>query len=198
VVGHLATQIGVGIDVLDGYDWVGRTGRRHRRIILTYLAIAGFDDTAEAAFRCWLADELLPREPAPAALEAEIGAWFARGRVIRPGAYRLARILRSARAAHDEAALKRVADCLDAGTRGRLDAMLADGSEGTAFARLTADPGRIGLESLAEIGKLEMLRALALPPDLLRGLHPDQIKRFRRRAAVESAWELRRHPEGLI
>ena len=33
--------------------------------------------------------------------------------------------------------------------------------------------------------------------DLLRGLHPDQVKRFRRRAAVESAWELRRHPERI-
>ena len=198
VIGHLATQIGIGIDVLDGYDWVGRTGRRHRRTILAYLAIAGFDDTAEAAFRRWLADELLPREPAPAALEAEIGAWFARGRVIRPGAYRLDRILRSARAAHDDATLQRVADRLDAGARGRLDAVLADGGEGTAFARLVADPGRVGLESLlAEIGKLEMLRGLALPPDLLRGLHPDQIKRFRRRAAVESAWELRRHPERI-
>ena len=39
--------------------------------------------------------------------------------------------------------------------------------------RLVADPGRVGLESLlAEIGKLELLRRLALPPDLLRGIHP--------------------------
>jgi hypothetical protein len=72
VIGHLATQIGIRIDVLDGYDWVGRTGRRHRRTILAYLAIAGFDDTAKAAFRRWLAAELLSRESASAALEAEI------------------------------------------------------------------------------------------------------------------------------
>ena len=198
VVGHLAAQVGVGADVLDGYDWSGRTGRRHRLLVLDHLAVVTFDDAAEAAFRRWLSDELLPREPTPAAMEADISAWFAGGRVTRPGAYRLDRILRSACAAHDDAALQRVAGCLDAGTRGRLDALLADDGEGTAFARLVADPGRVGLESLlAEIGKLEILRALALPPDLLRGLHPDQIKRFRRRAAVESAWELRRHPERI-
>ena len=198
VVGHLATQVGVGVDALDGYDWVGRTGRRHRRTILGHLAIVGFDDAAEAAFRRWLADGLLPREPGPTALEEEIAGWFARGRVSRPGAYRLDRILRSACAAHDDAALQRITDRLDAGTRGRLDALLTDDGEGTAFARLVADPGRVGLESLlAEIGKLELLRRLALPPDLLRGLHPDQVKRFRRRAAVESAWELRRHPERI-
>jgi TnpA family transposase len=195
VVGHLAAQVGVRTDALDGYDWAGRTGRRHRRTILGHLAITGFDDAAEVAFRRWLAEELLPREPGPAALEEEIAGWFARGRVTRPGAYRLDRILRSAYAAHDDATLQRVTGRLDAGTRERLDALLAGDGEGTAFARLVADPGRVGLESLlAEIGKLELLRRLALPPNLLRGLHPAQVRRFRRRAAVESAWELRRHP----
>jgi hypothetical protein len=55
------------------------------------------------------------------------------------------------------------------------------------YVRLAADPGRVGLESLpAEIAKLEQLRAMALPSDLLRGLPPDQAKRFRRRAAGTS------------
>jgi hypothetical protein len=198
VVGHLAAQVGVGADALDGYDWVGRTGRRHRRTILDHLAIASFDTAAEAGFRRWLADDLLPGEPSPPSLDGEIGGWFARGRITRPGAYRLDRILRSASAAHDDAALQRVADHLDVGARGRLDALLADAGEGTAIGRLAADPGRVSLESLlAEIDKLELLRALALPPGLLRGLHPDQVKRFRRRAAVENAWELRRHPERI-
>lgn len=166
MVEHLAAQIGVG-NVLDGYDWGGRTGRRHRRLLLARLAIVTFDATSEAVFRHWLIDELLPRELATAALEMEIGAWFARGRVARPGEYRLDRILRSARVAHDDAALQRVADRLDVEMRERLDALIADGGEGTPFARLAADPGRVGLESLlAEIAKLEVLRALALPPDL--------------------------------
>jgi hypothetical protein len=69
VVGHLAAQVGIRAEALDGYDWAGRTSRRHRRTILGHLAIVGFDDAAEAAFRRWLAEELLPREPGPAALE---------------------------------------------------------------------------------------------------------------------------------
>src|SRR4051794_32830685 len=198
VVGHLAAQVGVEADALDGYNWTGRTGRRHRRLILDHLAVAAFDDTAETRFRRWLADELLPRELVPSAMDAEIGGWFAGERVGRPGACRLDRILRSARATHDDTALQRVADRLDAGLRARLDALLADDGEGTSFARVAADPGWVGLESLlAEIAKLNLLRGLALPPGLLRGVHPDQVKRFRRRAAVESAWELRRHPERI-
>jgi hypothetical protein len=82
--------------------------------------------------------------------------------------------------------------------RERLGGLLVDDGDGTAYARLAADPGRVGLESLlAEIAKLEQLRALALPSDLLRGIHADQAKRFRRRAAVETSWELRRHPERI-
>lgn len=198
VVGHLAAQVGVSADVLEAYEWTGRTARRHRRLVLDHLAVGAFDDAAEAKFRSWLSDELLPREPAPSALESEVSGWFACERVSRPGGYRLDRILRSARAAHDDAALQRVADRLDGGMCKRLDALLNDAGEGTDFARLAADPGRVGLESLlAEIAKLELLRGLALPPDLLRGIHSDQIKRFRRRVAIENAWELRRHPERI-
>ena len=160
VVRHLAAQIGVGVEVLEDYEWTGRTGRRHRRLVLDRLAVASFDERAEARLRTWLSDELLPREPTPPALEGEVNAWFARERVGRPGGYRLDRILRSARAAYDDAALRRVADRLDADMRERLDALLADADEGTGFARLAADPGRVGLESLlAEIAKLERLPA---------------------------------------
>jgi hypothetical protein len=88
VIAHLACQFGVPIDALDGYDWSGLTGRRHRQAILDHLAIATFDDEAEADFRNWLVDEVLPRESSAAMLKGEIGAWFARGRIVRLGAYR--------------------------------------------------------------------------------------------------------------
>jgi hypothetical protein len=198
VVRHLATRVGIHADVLEGYEWTGRTGRRHRRLILDHLAVAPFDEAAEAKFRSWLSGELLPPEPTPPVLEGEVSSWFARERISRPGGYRLDRILGSARQAYDDTALRRVADRLDAGMRERLDALLADTGEGTAFARLAADPGRVGLESLlSEIDKLELLRRLALPPNLLHGVHAEQIQRFRRRVAIETAWEIRRHPDRI-
>jgi hypothetical protein len=114
------------------------------------------------------------------------------------GAYRLGRIMRSAQGTYGDAALQRVAERLNIGMCERLGALLADEDDGTAYARLAADPGRVELESLlVEIAKLEQLRALALPSDLLRGIHTEQAKRLRRRPAVETAWELRRHPERI-
>ena len=51
VIAHLAAQIGVGADALDGYAWAGRSGRRHRVAIIDHLAVAAFDEAAEAQFR---------------------------------------------------------------------------------------------------------------------------------------------------
>jgi Domain of unknown function (DUF4158) len=198
VTAHIAGQIDVAPTVLDGYDWSGRTGRRHRQQILDFLAVTPFDKRAETAFRAWLADEILPHQPNSVALEEQVCAWFARNRISRPGTYRLDRLLASARAAHDERAFRTVADRFDAETQRRLDALLADDGTGATFSRLQADPGRVGLESLlAEIDKLEILRALKLRADILKQHHPELIKRFRRRVATEAAWELRRHPDHI-
>ena len=131
VVAHLAAQIGVGADALNGYAWAGRSGRRHRVAIIDHLAVAAFDEAAEARLSRWLADDALPREFAPPVLDEELSAWFARSRVTRPGAYRMGRILRSAQTAHDDAALQRVADRLDAGMRDRLSSRVPSRSVAT-------------------------------------------------------------------
>src|SRR5689334_10771342 len=98
VVEHLARQLDVPADVIDGYDFAGRSGRRHRRMVLDHLAAREFDEAAEAAFRAWLLTDCLPTEPALLALEEAIAGWFARERTVRPGGHRLDRIVRSTRA----------------------------------------------------------------------------------------------------
>ena len=66
VIAHLADQIGVGLEALEVYAWVGRSGRRHRVAIIDHPAFAAFEEAAEARFRCWLSDDVLPREFNPA------------------------------------------------------------------------------------------------------------------------------------
>jgi hypothetical protein len=63
---------------------------------------------------------------------------------------------------------------------------------------LRADPGRATLENLLrEIAKLERVRSLALPDDLFAHVSPKVLQSYRRRAAVEAAYELRRHATPL-
>ncbi len=54
----------------------------------------------------------------PAALDEEPSGWFARSRVTRLGAYRLGRILRSARAAYNDVALQGVAEAASGSPEG--------------------------------------------------------------------------------
>ncbi|WP_373415044.1 DUF4158 domain-containing protein [Ensifer aridi] len=48
-VAYLAEQLSAGLTDLDGYDWAGRTGRRHREEILALLGLRRMtaDDRAE-------------------------------------------------------------------------------------------------------------------------------------------------------
>jgi TnpA family transposase len=194
VLAHLAEQIGVLAFVIDDYEWTDRTGRRHREVILDQLGVRPFDDAAEDAFRAWLMTDALPKEPSADTLEERITAWLLQSKVDRPGDYRFDRTVRSAKHAHDERVFADVLARLDVETRGRLDAFLAD----EAFDQVRADPGRVGLKSLlGETEKLKRLRELGLPAGILKPFQAELVKRFRRRAATESVWELARHPDEI-
>lgn len=50
---------------------------------------------------------------------------------------------------------------------------------------------------MTELDLLARVRALELPEGLLEGLHPSLVERAQSRVAVETAWELRRHPDRI-
>lgn len=197
VLVHLAEQVGLPLTTIHAYRWGDRTGRRHRVWVLKHLGIGRFDEAAKNAFQTWLVTEALPREPKAEALEEWISDWLARTKVDRPAdRSRFARIVRATRRRYEARVFDHVLSHLDEHMRHRLDELMGDGGEGTAFHRLRGDAGRIGLESLLEeIEKLRILRELGLPADILKPFHPDLIKRYKRRAATESASDLRdQHP----
>ncbi len=196
VIAYLADQTGTGLETLTGYAWTGLVGQRHRRVILRHLAVVPFDGRAAERLRLWLIDDLLPRDlPVPAA-EAALSDWFVGSRVSRPRSARLDGVVLSAESAYDEAAMRRIAGRLGKGARERLDALLVDDGDSTEFTRLSADPSRVGVAGLlAELGRLERMRALAMPADLLRDLPAGQVSRLLQRAVSENTWVLRRSPE---
>lgn len=199
VVAHLADQIHASVESLDDYGWNDRTGRRHREWILELLGVRPFDKVAKDAFRIWLLTDALPREPKDDALDESIGEWLARAQVERPTSARFDRLVRAVRHEREKSVFDHVVARLDDGACRRLDELLGEDDEGCGFLGLRGEPGRIGLESLlGEVEKLEVIRSLALPADILKPFHPDLIQRYRRRAATESPWHLRhRHPDRI-
>ena len=60
VVAHLAVQLGTPAEDIESYTFAGRSGRRHRQLVLDYLAVGTFDEAAEAGFRAWLLSACFP------------------------------------------------------------------------------------------------------------------------------------------
>ena len=207
----LAGQIGVPAERFLAYDWLGRSIKAHRAEIRALFAFreASLQDAQDLG--SWLSDEILDRERDPERLRV---ALYGRCRDLRlepPTPGQLERVLRSAVRAHEERFCAGVLDRLGPAAVARLDALLlaaapappGEGEDGVGPGRalwheVKADPGPAGLESvLAEVAKLEHLRALALPADLFAGVAARVLQAYRRRAAAEEVFELRRHPAPL-
>lgn len=74
----------------------------------------------------------------------------------------------------------------------------AAGGGRSLLAELKADPGRLGLESLlAEIAKLERVRAIGLPDGVFADVADRRVAAWRARAAGEHPAWLRAHPREL-
>ncbi len=77
------------------------------------------------------------------------------------------------------------------------DAQDVDGESESVLALIKSAPGNVSLEMLAELEKLEAVRAVALPARLFSDVTPRVLADWRQRASVESASHLREHPRAL-
>jgi hypothetical protein len=204
VVAHLARQVGVAAETYVAYNWRGRTIKYHRVQIRTAL---GFRETSvEDADKLvdWLTAEVVPHDRA---LDRVLAAAYVRCRELRlepPTPERIERLVRSALASHEQQISAAVHGRLSATSLRALEGLLtptkpsvADGELARApLVELKTDPGPARLESvLAEIAKLQRLRALELPSDLLADVAPKVRQGYRQRVQVEEPYELRRHPK---
>lgn len=208
-VDWVARQIGMGATPQDGLDLAARTWKRHRAEIR---ALFGYREATVAdaeAVEDWLRDQAATVGTVPDHLVARLEAHCRELAIELPSADRIERIVRAAIRAHEERLYVRIQDCLTPETRARLEALLhpesdaGSGSDGNGqpgaapalLLRLRGDPGRPSLAGVqAELARLELVRRVGLPADLLDQVLPQELERYRRRVAVEAPHELRRHP----
>ena len=163
-VAYLAEQIGGAAADLAGYDWLGRSGRRHRAEILAHLGFrrARQQDMRDAA--AWTGSELCPLGlSSPEMMERLLG-WFVDHRIAGPDQESLASLIVTARRTFEDNVLERIASFLSSEHRRRLDASLADEDGATNFSGLKADPGQPNLDNiLIAARRLAFVKQLALP-----------------------------------
>jgi hypothetical protein len=200
------------------YDWEGRTIKAHRAQIREQLEFheATVLDTEEMAQ--WLITEHLASDQHLEHLKVLVAKRFRACKIEPPTNERVERLIRSACATYEQQLFADVLTQLPPATRQHLDAlleredasaspeteMLDQDEPGPSKTRpervhwndLKTNPGAIGLESvLFETDKLRVLSQLTLPNDLFKQVSPSVVRLYRERAATDTVYELRRHPD---
>jgi hypothetical protein len=91
-----------------------------------------------------------------------------------------------------------IADGTPPAVRTRIDELLKVVAPATVsvFEQLKADPGKSGGDNLnVEIGKLRIIRTVGLSSEVFSGLPWKVLQLLKRRAANETATEMREHPD---
>ncbi|GGB64021.1 hypothetical protein GCM10011505_50690 [Tistrella bauzanensis] len=193
-ISYLAEQLGVRETGLDGYDFSGRSGRRHCAEILRHLGFRRMKRADRVALAGWMATELCPGGQSVAAMLEAVFLWCRDHKIFGPSGKEMERLVRSERQRFLECFLAGVADRLLPETVARIEASLVDPDSPTGFHTIKNDVGAATLDNmLALADRLAFIQKLTLPRDLLTGAGKPWIDQIVRRVGTEKASEMRRH-----
>ncbi len=190
---------------LAGYDWSGRTIKRHRTEIRQHFGFreCGKEDGAKLAE--FLAGDAAQRERRYELIKEQFLGECRLRQLEPPSADQVERYVRSALFQAGKLLARRIMDQLTPETAGRLLALIGAGDvpedEGEApdlLRMIKSSPGGVSLSTmLAEIGKLKAITAFGLPGNLFAGIAPLVLKEWRDQAMTESPSHTRGHPVEL-
>ena len=191
-ISYLADQLAVRSD-LGGYDFVGRSARRHSSEILRYLGFRRLKQKERAALVNWIRQELCPRGGTVAVM---LDAVFRDRQIFASSTKAMERLVRAERQRFMNVFVDRVADRLSPETAGLMQSSLADTDSITAFHAIKGDPGSASLDNmLAQCERLAFIKELMLPRDMLRGVGQPWINQIVRQVGAEKASEMRRRAQ---
>ncbi|MFJ4429050.1 DUF4158 domain-containing protein [Streptomyces bobili] len=200
-VAYVAQQVKVPAEEWAAYDWAGRAIKRHRVEIRGAFGFRECTEEDQAQLAEWLAVELCGVELSRERLAEAVVARCRKDRLEPPAPGQIARLVGKAVNPFEERFCATTVGRLSAATRSRLDDLIAEdadvsedstGGGGTFFTELKADPGALGLDSLlAEVNKLQRVRALELPPELFGDVSEKLVAAWRARASKEYPSDLR-------
>jgi TnpA family transposase len=207
VVHFIAQQLKLTQEDYRGYSWSGGRFKAHRNQIRTFLGFRPSTQADKQQMKAWLMEDVLPLGLSFEALKTQVYRRFRQLKLEPPTRKELERLMRSAARSHEQDFCRQITAQLSAPTCKNLDALLDTESlltdepehfRQSQLNHLKTDPGRLGLNSLlAEIEKLQSLRALGLPKTLFTPVAPKLVQQYRRRASTEFPRDLRRHPAAI-
>lgn len=169
-VAYLAEQIGASPADLEGYDWLGRSGRRHRAEMLDHLGFRRVRRQDMQAAAAWTGSELCPLGLPAAGMMDRLPGWFVAHRIAAPEEETLTALVTTARRTFEDQVLEKIASFVSPEHGERLDAALADEDGVTGFASLKADPGQPNIDNiLVAARRLAFVKQHVVAPEALPG-----------------------------
>ena len=193
-VSYLADQLGVGKADLEGYDFSGRSGRRHCAEILRYLGFRRMKRVDRGVLADWIGTALCPTGMSVGVMLDEVFLRCRDCRIFAPSRKEMERLVRSERQRFLESFLGGVADRLHTETVVLMEASLADPDARTGFHMIKSDAGAATLDNMLDLAeRLAFIKKLDLPRDVLSAVGKTWVDQIVRRVGAEKASEMRRH-----
>jgi len=198
VTGYLAEQLELSTSDVDGYEWSGRSGRRHRAEILKFSGCRRMTAGDKETLRQWLCEFQCPQGIALEEMVENTLQWCLEQKIVSSSRKELIRLIRSYRQRYIDEFLETISKALSANTVEMMESSLVEPDGPTGFHSLRADTGRIALESIINAAnRLAFIQNLSLPRTLISVLGTVWAEQLSRRVSCEKASEMRRHTKHI-
>lgn len=201
----VAEQIDIPVSVfLKFFDYStdNKTVKNQRAQIRAYTGFRECTVDDSKKITKWLRNNILPQGNTEEQIRLAVYQRFIELRLEPPERTRIDRLVKSAIASHDKLVLQKIMDKIPKAAIPRLEALLINkeeeppDSEVLNMSDLREEPGKANVKNIIrEMDKLECLRDIRLPKNLLAGLSPNMLTLYKQRVATEPLREIRRHPD---
>lgn len=191
---YLSEQLGIKNADLSGYDFSGRSGRRHIVEILQYLNFRRIKKHDQKDLENWILQALCPKGITVNAMIEHSFLWCRDQKVFGLSRKVLERLIRSVRHSYLESFLERIHENLSADNIKLMEQSLSNPDSTTGFHMIKKDAGQATLDNMVGMTeRLAFLKQLNLPRNLLIDFGKTWLEQVIRRVNSENASEMRRH-----
>lgn len=186
------------------YSTDNRTVKTQRAQIRTFTGFRECTAADSEKMTRWLRNNVLPQGSTEEQVKAAAYKRFMEQQIEPPEKMRVERLVNSAINSHDKLVLQKIMDNIPKGAITWFDELLINkedsepGSDVLNMTDIREEPGKANVKNLIrEMDKLECLRQIRLPKNILAGLSPRMLAIYKQRVATEPLRELRRHPDRI-
>ncbi|NJO53129.1 MAG: DUF4158 domain-containing protein [Leptolyngbyaceae cyanobacterium RM2_2_4] len=186
------------------YSTDNKTVKNQRAQIRSYTGFRECTVADSDKMTKWLRNNILHQGSTEEQVRAATYQRFMELQIEPPERTRIDRLVKSAITSHDKLVLEKIMDNIPPASIPWLDELLINkedeppGHEALNMSDLREEPGKANVKNLIrEMDKLDCLRQIRLPKNILAGLSPGMLSIYKQRVATEPLRELRRHPDRI-